>query len=209
MKIRTIISVITVAILFGILPLAANAADISWATEYYYAYSYADNDSVVTDLSDSATSYLDLPISVVAAPGEDCTESWATFGVSTLETRAYATSPCEAHSGAYFTGTFLSTMPTFKFDYTLDNMVGMTQLWVNDNSKEVFNEFLSAGSNTITIPINVGNTIEIGFGQGANNSNTTMNYAMSVAPEPISSVLFVTGSAILGFRQLRRKKGTA
>lgn len=209
MKIKTIISAITAAILFGVLPLAANAADISWSTENYYVYSYGYDGSNTTYLEDSATSSLSLPITVEAGTGDPCPESYAQITSSTMYTRAYAISPCNADSGASFTGTFLSAMPSFTFDYSLDNTVGMTSLYVNDNGTEIFNEFLSAGSDTLIIPITVGNTIEVGFGQGAYNSDTTLNYAMAVAPEPISSVLFVTGSAILGFRQLRRKTGTA
>ena len=205
MKTKTILVTITAAILFGVMPLVANAANISWFSELYEVSGSA---SPGPSLYDSATSYLDLPISVVAADGSGCNESITSLSDSTMSTRAYFADPCTyADSGASFTGTFVSTMPLFTFDYTLDNTVGMTNLYVKDNGIEIYNNFLSAGSNqTVTLGITVGNTIEVGFGQGAYQSDTTLDYAMAVAPEPISSTLFIVGGATLGFRRFWKKR---
>jgi len=89
----------------------------------------------------------------------------------------------------------------------LNNVASMPYLYVKDNGTDIYNDFLSAGSNTVTLGITAGNTIEVGFGMGAWESNTTMtNYAMAVAPEPLSSTLFIIGGATIGFRMYRKKK---
>jgi hypothetical protein len=212
MKTKTIISVISAVVLLSVMPLVAHAsAGIPWSSEYYFVEADAYSG---TYQSASATSYLDLPISVTAADGTGCDEAITSLSATTMSTRAYfnyspPTYPCDnAYSGASFTGTFSSAMPFFLFDYSLDNTVGMTSLYVKDNGTEIYNEFLLSGSHTVAIPITAGNTIEVGFGQGSYMSDSTLNYSMAVVPEPVSLTLFIVGGATLGFRRFWRKRRT-
>lgn len=208
MKTRTIISIIAIAIVLGIMPSGAHAAaGIPWLTEYYYVYADGDDGTGYISVTDSATSSLDLPLSAVAGDGSGCLESMSTITSTTMDVRAYAGMECSMPSaGASFSGTYSATLPSFVFNYSLDNGYGMTSLSVTDGGTEVFNNFLSSGTHSVVIPVTVGNTIEVGFGQGANYSDTTLNYEMAVVPEPVSSTLLLLGGATLGVRRFRKRK---
>ncbi|MBI4688419.1 MAG: hypothetical protein HY756_11720 [Nitrospirae bacterium] len=77
--------------------------------------------------------------------------------------------------------------------------------------------FFEAGhlSDTISVPITAGHDIGVSFGikqialvrdKGEAVSNLSLSYNTAVAPEPVSSILFLTGGALLAGRQYIRKR---
>lgn len=77
---------------------------------------------------------------------------------------------------------------------------------MSNGGVNLFNEGLSAGdSATFSIQIPVGHNIEVNFGIHHYNTDGSLTYNVAVVPEPISSILFVTGGTLLAGRRLLKK----
>jgi hypothetical protein len=69
----------------------------------------------------------------------------------------------------------------------------------------------------VEVPTIAGNEIAVDFGAKASAStewdaqseNVRLNFSMAVTPEPVSSILFVTGGILLAGRGYLRRKKTA
>jgi len=119
-----------------------------------------------------------------------------------------------------FFGEYIANSEFFQFSYDLSTNVTppFTWLQVNDltTSDNLYFESLNHNtSDLITVPTLAGHVIEVRINNELFNSiyssqEATLNYNMSTAPvvpEPISSILFVTGGTLLaGRRYLKRRK---
>ena len=121
---------------------------------------------------------------------------------------------------AGFWGAYIANSQFFQFSYVLSTNVIPPIVWlqVNDltTSSNLFYESINNNtSDIIIVPTQAEHAIEVRINNELYNSSTfskeaTLNYNMSTAtvvPEPISSILFVSGGAVLaGRRYLKRKK---
>ena len=143
----------------------------------------------------------------------------------------------EVRAIAIFSGTYLSNAAPFQFTYdgsytSMDTSTCsdcyklqehyawliITDLTANNNVLYYNNSLtLDSSTNIVEIPTIGGHEIKIDFGAKAfteielnpnwSTDTVTLNYSMAVAPEPISSVLYISGGALLaGRRYLRKKK---
>jgi hypothetical protein len=138
-----------------------------------------------------------------------------------------------ATAEASFAGEYTATLPYFRLSYNFDYIYGPntpseeSTFWISvDDITQGSNLYAYSIStngssiqdiDTITIPTEIGNNIKVYFGIDTSNGgygevSESLSYSMStissvVVPEPISSILFVTGGTLLvGRRYMKRKK---
>lgn len=112
-----------------------------------------------------------------------------------------------------YDGYFTSVVPGFISEHyawlTVTDQTASTVLYENNSLT------LDNALHTINVATLSGHEISVNFGAQVTASrdfsdqfeDVRLNYSMAVAPEPISSILFVTGGTLLaGRRYLRRKK---
>ncbi len=220
-KMKTIILAITTAILFSVLPLVANAVDISWSSEKYKVIVTADPgiSGPPDNIDKTVASKDNLPISASAG---SCPEAYAKITSTTMKSLAYdgTLGPCPtgiSSAVAFFEGTYNSTEPKFKLDYLVnyDSVMPYLFIWenrVNEDDPPKHNISLSSEERSEELDVAIGQEITVRFGisiHGDNNATTEMtHYATSEAdaPEPISSILFIIGGATLGLRRIIKRK---
>lgn len=114
-------------------------------------------------------------------------------------------------ASAEFDGTYVATDPYFRFQYGFTEAGAdlSIDVWNNTTYSSIFNQsFNSASTDTLLLPTPVGDEIRVRFKLSAFNDNASGNldYAMSaVAPEPVSSILFLTGGGVLMGSRFRKK----
>ena len=129
----------------------------------------------------------------------------------------------ESESDAEFNGRYIANDPylMFQYDYTAPSF-GWFNLSVSEYRNNVLYQSLytvsfinESSSNTIFVPTTIGSDIKVQFDIAVLTDRnqtvprtSTLNYSMSsaVAPEPVSSILFVTGGTLLAGRRLLRSK---
>lgn len=129
-----------------------------------------------------------------------------------------------ANAISSFTGTFTASQPTFEFSYGLTSSGGSYTsytgwLTLNDltDSTTLTNLSLTEGSDTVSVALPDMHDIEVKFGINASSGppityhsaatrQATLTFNTAVAPEPISTVLFVTGGTVLAGRRFLRRK---
>ncbi len=182
------------------LPITASADSILDFGNGIAAYSYAYSEVTSSDMY-VETKYL----------GSDASMPW---------NKAYAS----------FTGTFTATTPVFQYSFNYDEIInvppwypqptgpdpyhGYAFITVDDitTSSTLYSQIFNIDySDTLSFstPLNHEIRVNTGLGIDYNYTNAlkqSLTYSAAIVPEPISSILFVTGGTLLaGRRYLRRK----
>jgi hypothetical protein len=234
-RLQKLFLTISVVMILLFIPIAA-FAQIQWNTQQYTAFAYGfEHDGYDPG---PVTQYgPPLPVSASA----NYSSKFVYFDVnstitnSTIDLHVYKCgSLCEANVSAEFLGTYTATSssPLFQFDYSLAGDVSgrisrnyfLTVYDLTDSTSIYSNSALQFSNTpvTINVPTTAGHEISVNFklsnyfGTYAypETNNTSMTYNMAAAPEPISSILFVTGGTLLaGRRYLKsskeRKRGSS
>ena len=144
--------------------------------------------------------------------------------------------PDLSNANADFSGSFMAVDPLFQLSYSYNAVVNINdrdnlgpgsddKYWINIydvtsstslySNTVIFNSGSSSGSNILNISTPLGHQISVDFGIQAGSYNgafrsdeTTIDftYSTAVVPEPISSILFVTGGALLAGRGFIRRQ---
>ncbi|RJO61644.1 hypothetical protein C4544_02235 [candidate division WS5 bacterium] len=221
--IRAILVANMVITLLLTLPMLAGAAAVPWSSQSYSvwtrAYTAGDYDSSSGLLSASAL-----------VDSNCCSDGWE-YGYgnangSLLEVAA-STQGAYAYSQAYaeFKGTYIASDPTILYSYDLTrNYSGAVvgnwgSILIQDMtaSSTLYSwAGLLSDSDTITIPTTVGNEIYVNLSIEATATSgslgvpevnsAALSYTTAIAPEPISSILFITGGTLLAGRRFIRRK---
>jgi hypothetical protein len=219
MKIKLFFSILTLLITFLSLALTAEADQVPWSSEEYTAYVIYEN-----GLSSGGDSDSGPPLPITASATDNYIIVTSTITDSTM-------SVYTANSGPQFTGAtilaetefggrYTANDPYFLFSYNIDEtpsslITGMFMF--NDVTTGDF-QFSTPfyDENTFYIPTIEGHTYDVSLSLYSHEpdpfggvSSASLTYSMSVIPEPISSILFVTGGATLGFRRFWKKRKTA
>jgi hypothetical protein len=228
MKRNILFSILILFIVFFSMPFSVGAAVVTWNTEVYTAQTWAGVYGG-PGMSDVATGP-PLPISAYSEDyyfdGTD--PNLATAYAEISDTTMYLSFDY-LHDGlnlgnASFSGTYTAVDPYFIFSYDfsyvwgppssvyghflyidIQDLTTSTTLHLSDNK---------AGSDVLYIPTPVGNEISVNFIFGPHYANRhsysdTLTYSMSsaIVPEPVSSILFISGGTLLaGRRYIKRKK---
>ncbi len=224
MKLRYFFIAITAVVTF--IPIISLAETIPWNTQEYRAYAYAKYGTTewVEELYGPP---LPIEASVLSCCGSI---SWSSARSRIESSYMYVAvedvGGWPAYATASFLGTYTSTSsnPLFNFSYSIVTTSGATppnqDYWLNvndltDNANLYYNNALSTNAGTITIdvPTTPGHEISVNFlisNEGvaypSQIGSAGMTYNMAVAPEPISSILFVTGGAVLAGRLYRKRR---
>jgi len=211
---RKNILLLGVVVLFLVCPLAAGAEPVPWSsTSYYEIYLYqAEFEWPIIKRSPPYS----LPLSESIRDGE--------FGLTvTADTGylyAYAKGGSSLDARAYFDGNFVANQPFFILDYSAyayegapwylgDVYISVRNATTNTLLYSFDSDTSSLFQNTININTPVGDTISVLFWtQARTEGEMSLTYSTAaVVPEPISSILFVTGGAILaGKSYIKRRR---
>ena len=230
MKVRSEILSVVIAVVLSVafLPFMASASSVPWTSEQYMA------EALVTPVYGPP-----LPISDNYTFGYwDNSHSEVTDTSMFVDSRS-RTTDMQLWAKASFSGTYsaIGVDPTFQFiydgTYTSQNpqcFLGppcserYAWLTVSDltNSTILYdNQYLTLdGSyNVIEVLTLAGHDISVSFGAyvfttsdgltGDNYEEISLNYSTAIVPEPISSILFVTGGSLLAGRRYLRRKNRA
>jgi hypothetical protein len=206
-----------------IIPVLASADAVPWNSQSYSVWAKA----YTTGEFDSASG----PSSALASVDSYCCgggwEDGYSYADGTILEVAASTEGAYAYSQAYaeFTGTYIAPNPTFllSYDLTRNYTPGVVGNWgtilIQDNttSSTLFSwEGLLSDSDVVSVSTPIGNEIYVNLSIEASASSgslglpevnsATLNYTVAVVPEPISSILFFTGGAMLGGRRLLKRK---
>jgi len=126
---------------------------------------------------------------------------------------------------SYFQGQYTATSTTFQFNYTLRNFGPNPDGWydgvydpygsfsfgitVEDltDSTILYSGLPTDTSDTISVSTPIGNDINVFvYMEFSMTGNAWLDHSTAVVPEPVSTTLFLVGSATLGFRQWRKKR---
>ena len=123
-----------------------------------------------------------------------------------------------SHDGAYMSTDY----GVFNFDFEVDAIsfnawggaggiytvaydINNNEVDSISNLDDIFNTpFSLSGSGIRSVVFADGRFLTMGGGGGIDIKNVMITTSAPVVPEPISSILFITGGAILGFRRFRR-----
>ena len=210
-KIILLLGVVVLLLVFSSL---AGAEDIAWTTQQYTAYAACG--------TASQTSYGPLfPISAQAS----CPDAGFKTAFSTIHDQSnFSTNVRSAGTAtATFDGNYIALLPLLQFDYSayhefvhpayLDFAVTDTTTGTTIFSQRYIN-YVGDGpdspywSGSAQVNTTIGHDISVHLmSTKINEGNYSVSYSMAaVAPEPISSVLFIIGGALLtGRRFLKRK----
>ena len=231
-----ILLVSTVMMFLLTLPILASADAVSWSTETYSAYAYSQYNSGQNQqevfgpplpISAYASSNfgIDASSSSITSTGMNI---WSHAEPTSVMWSA------NSNAVAEFSGTFTAVAPVFQFAYayaydayggTSAQYSGNDKFWISvydsTDSISLYNytiNFTSDGSasDVLNIYTSSGHNIDVDFGIQANSylidnkqvdgASINLTYGTAVAPEPISSILFITGGSLLAGRRFLRKK---
>ena len=214
---KRISAISTIMLILLLLPVIASASTVPWISETYTAYACASTDSPAGSEEGcygSFESYVygpPLPIS----NSETTQYSGGNSSITNSDMTVYS------HQGwaderavgmAEFSGTYIATSEYyFLFTYELS---GNSDAWLtvtDETSGTILGDYTLQQTSS---PLKIGiytthdHLIAVDFGIEAINGygrSGTLSYSTAVAPEPISSTLFIVGGATLGFRRFRKK----
>lgn len=209
------------------LPILASADTVPWTTEQYMANAHYG--------STTGTPVFGAPLPITDSYESQI--SWQNYSYSSVTDSRMVVNANSAYidyhvwAEASFSGTYTasSAYPLFQFLYggTLVNenpghreehYAWLTVTDLTTSTLLYDNQSLTLDGNQSTIRLETidGHDISVNFGAKASamkflgpdtRATVTLDYNMAVAPEPISSILFVTGGTLLaGRRFLKRKK---
>ena len=197
-----------------LLPLSAGAAPVPWNNTWYSALAAKSCCGDWTDATEVLDEGPTLPRYAYAehytGPGDYALTEITATTIRMAHDRSEA---AWYEHQADITGDFTAADPFFVF-YT-DWEDGWLTVEDVTTSTTLFDGSPS-GSQVYYIATQIGDNISVSFGGGywyfeaptAPPYDETWNYSMSlgVAPEPVSSTLFIVGGATLGFRRFRKKR---
>ncbi len=228
---------ITIILALFLISRVAGAVQVPWSYEWYRAY--ADGYAVLHGGGDEwLTDETTGPAPPLYAEVEDYTgdafRAWSTIETSLMETYAYIGGyeliGTDAYATGEFRGQYTADRPFFKISYDYiyysfhsqtDTVYSKAWLKIDDltNPENLFDGTFELSSNTgsgvLTIPVPVGHELEVNFGINSRSStrwdsgHLSFNYNMAVTPEPVSSVLFLSGGATLAIGYFRKRKKSA
>jgi hypothetical protein len=196
------------------LSFRVEAAPVTWSSESYSVYSWGVNTGGFDSASGST-----LPVSSLVDLNlyGDYEYAYAEITAASMYIETIAggmTGHSEAHAGA--SGTFFAVEPYFVFTYDFTeggNTPTSQGISITDvtDSTTLFSQNYFDSSDSITVPTALNHEIHVSFGmtsaigvccgQGEKSSQGTLNYSMAVVPEPVSTILFITGGAVLAVRR--------
>lgn len=228
MKTKTLLIMVACSL---ILPVMAEASDVSWTSESYRAYAYAEENNPQQEevfgppLPISANAY-----DFIVDADSTVTASSIVVGVNRDATYGFL-DPHYANALGEFAGTYTATAAYFLFSYSYDYFNGTSpstagnRFWISvddmTTSSNLYSKNVSFSSSTSSGPQNIyldtvfGNQISVNFGIEAETiwgsgpddwGGVSLSYNTAVVPEPISSILFVTGGSLLAGRRFIRRK---
>lgn len=219
-KFKRISAISTIVIMLLLLPVAVFAQAVPWITENYTAYACASYDgNTEASCYGSFESYAygpPLPISISKSTPEPSNPTSGSSSITSSDMTVFSHQNHADERGvgrAEFLGTYLGTLAPFLFTYELSG-VNYAWLTVTDETSGTIlaNYTLEETNDPIVISVYTpyNNSISVDFGVEQVNGNrygpaAVLNYSTAIAPEPISSTLFIIGSATLGLRHFRKK----
>lgn len=223
MKTKLFLSITTIMLSALSLSFSAEADQIQWTTEAYTAYAKAQeccvfpfNEETVYGPPLPITAFVSYEVTYDFQYGYG--EAGSTITSSTMDVGAIGYTLFGIHSTSYatFSGTYRAYDPLFLFsyDYTQDP-IGPYSFYlevqdVTDSSILYSQSYASSSSDVIYVPTALNHDISVSFGVhmsgGAETTHSasaslTYNMSTSVAPEPISSILFITGGSLFTMRR--------
>jgi len=205
------IAIIAVLIISAI---SAGADVVPWSSKTYTAYAesvlgvpHTDTDSVP-------------PVSATDSVVTDPSQGNVYYAHSEVTaTDMYVEVWPDGHATASFSGTYTANLPYFIFNYYLShNFAFLTfNIDIQDStaSSSLFTFTSDSGTDfgTFVVQTPVDHDINVDFyldfdGYPTVYSSSTLSYNMSTSlvPEPISSVLFITGGTLLAGRRIIRRR---
>jgi len=225
-KLQNLFSMMFFVTMLLLIPIIGYADIVSWDTQQYTAYA--------SNGSSNQTSYGVPSLAHVGSKfSQPYREATAEITDTSMYAFAYlwaADGNVAARSDFSGTYTAQADTPLFQFTYSLlfnnynftqhtypsaDNSAWLTVYDVTDNATLYSNNALSLTSNpsVISVATMANHSISVNFGvesdyysEGSGGEALTLSYGTAVAPEPISSILFVTGGTFLAGRRLLRRK---
>ncbi len=206
-KIRS--SLLIIILLFTILFSfqTVHAGDISWESQNYTTWVMIGEDLGF------AMDWYDYDIATGSTTPLSAHAQWESIEYPGWKMDAYSgftdtsmyieCNPLRCKGANSFTGTYIATDPYFYYNLTAGHSLSVTDLTTGTT--------LNSPGSSYYVPTTVGNEIQVKMGMSQwehiSGNHLTVDYSMaSVAPEPISSTLFIVGGTLLGFRRLRKNK---
>lgn len=218
-------------------PLAATADPVSWDAQNYRAYAYSSVSEFVGPgeyiiYDEDSQEIFGPPLAISAS----ASASWplinpqvgasaaSTVSTADMQVSTGANACCDlvgySNAIASFVGSYTAATPYFQFTYSytgnIDEAFDNAWFWVNDLTMGTNLYSLGLGafsSNTISVSTPLGHIIEVSYGQEMDSTyggrTNTLSYSTAVVPEPISSILFVTGGTLFAGRRIKRRKKTS
>ncbi len=224
MKFARKIIITFIAALFTLtIPLSVMAETVvPWSSEVYRAYAYAEAGALTDEdeqfgppLAISASAYADTNPEVFSV--WDNTQADASVTASTMSATVW-TNLFYGLASASFLGTF--TAPSEQFVFAFSGYIASTSnSWITisdlTSSATLYDSQLPYyQENPLFVPITVGHNIQVSFGVSSYyDENKLENYYTSVdpytpsapvAPEPVSSTLFIVGGLLFAGRMFRK-----
>ncbi len=228
---KAITSAGIIIIILLLVPVTAFANAVPWTSETYTAFACASNDHLPGPPNPDASCYGSyetysygppLPISAIISFTEETAHpTRGSANITSSDMSVYAHSHHSdqlAASSAEFSGTFIAIDAPFLFTYELAlNANELNDAWLtvtDQTSGSILADYtLQVTSNPTLISVGTpdNHVISVDFGVETAGflGSSTLNYATAIAPEPISSILFVTGGTLLVGRRFLKKKKTA
>lgn len=201
-----------------LLPAIASAIEAPvWTTESYRAYAY----TAYIDGSDAQSNEAfgpPLPVSASQSMGITSANSYIDSTYMTVFATSGSTSE-KSNAIAEFTGSYTAADPYFIFSYSFRDILDWSTAsgWITitdtDSSTVLYDyAFTDRDTGTISVDTPYGHNIEVNFGTSAyahpfdSIEDGRLDYAMAVAPEPMSMILFTTGGLMLAGRRILKKQ---
>ena len=230
MKRNIIVSMMVIGIMLCV-PITASADSVSWSTEDYSVVAQSSTHGAL-DSADGPPLPISAYINETTCWTAGTAYSEITTSLMTAE--AHAETDCDIgifQANASFIGTYNSILPYFEFsyDYSFINTQPYGQFnWTFANilitditdSNNLLDVEFSEGNGTFYIQTPLDHTIQVevqleasafGNDRAYGDTGSYLNYNMSVGsevpvvPEPISSILFVTGGTLLAGRRFIKR----
>ncbi|MBI4683616.1 MAG: hypothetical protein HY755_00265 [Nitrospirae bacterium] len=215
MGLKNYLLLMLAVISFPIYPLIAEADSITWIDQSYNVGARVrvlDSSGNPSYTSAGDSGLPPLHIFLQGTYSYDYAESWI-HNENSFEVLSAGASTASAS----FSGNYTAILPILQLDYIMTDISGSLGFRVDDitTGTSLFNTTfgsLSHTTDTGIVQVNtlIGHEISVstsGRGSGSFNVYYSSSTPVPVAPEPISSILFVTGGTLLaGRRYLRKKK---
>ncbi|MBI4850121.1 MAG: hypothetical protein HY808_16360 [Nitrospirae bacterium] len=215
MRLKSILVFGVIVSLF-VCPLVAAAESVTWSSTYYEVAAqtaYIDENGDKQPIWYTRTGP-PLPIEVSAAiPIDPSINASASIPDASTLFSGITISDEWLRATAIFSGSFIVTQPFFLLDYnyTESSISNSAVITIKDTTSglTLYDRTINLSENgTLNINTSLGDTISVylSTSQTQHGGSSSLTYSTSaVAPEPISSILFVIGGATLAGRRLLKR----